>query len=61
MLSGPCGGRDLSHTVISGAAYNVNMKRAGELIQFGYLEFRMPTGSAVVEVAQIADSSLCVL
>lgn len=47
----------ISHTVVSGRC-TMWIQRQWELIQFGYLGFKMPTGSAVVEVAQVASSSL---
>ncbi len=56
MLSGPARVK-LYPTPSSQACAQCEYEDSGELIQFGYLEFKMPTGSAVVEVAQIAGSS----
>lgn len=53
VLSGPCKGQALSHGVIWAQC---ECEDSGELIQFGYLKFEMPTGSAVVVEAQIAGS-----
>lgn len=54
VLSGPAGVK-IYPTLSSQALCTMWIWRQRELIQFGYLKFRMPTGSAVVEVAQIAD------
>lgn len=55
VLSGPA---RVKLYLTSSSVHNVNANTHGrELIQFGYLKFEMPTGSAVVVGVQIAGSS----